>query len=101
MATIWSFYFQEQTKRISRVDANGYTWTLALPKAGVLEVQTDSPVEIAKRVWRFGVKGMQSRSDDVVLPAAVNDPAIQADGSIVDGDGMITVSAPQTETTGA
>lgn len=101
MATVWSFYFREQSKQLSTVDNNGYTWTLNLPQAGTLEVQTDSPVEIARRVWKFGVKGLASRTDDVVLESGINDPTIETDGSVTDGSGIITVTEPSAEPTGA
>jgi hypothetical protein len=96
MATIWSIYFNQNARSISKTDTAGYTWTLNLPHDGMLEVQTDDIVSVASRVWRFGVKGLMSRVEGFLLDEEVNNPTIDTDGNILDNDGIILVTKPST-----
>jgi hypothetical protein len=95
MATVWSFYFDEQSKKIGRTDASKYRWTLHLAQPGVLEVQCENPTDIATRLSRFGWHTLTRRRDDVVREADINEPAVAQDGTITDGSGIIDVLPPE------
>lgn len=94
MARVWSFYFATQATKIATKDADGYTWELTCTTPGMLEIQTADPRPFLDRLIKFGITGLQRRDDSTVLAEDVNNPSVGQDGTITDGDGIITVKAP-------